>query len=257
MNDFTPETRALFGAAREATTPGADDRRRIAQSLGVALGSGSLASTLHGAGVSPTVPPPPSIAAPLAKGFLASAFVKAGAAVVLVSVAAVGTVVARKALHRAPRDGSLHEVPSAVALTVPKEQETQPNVDRDSIEVSPREDTVAEHAVSSARMHGKRSAVEGAAPDGPSGLQRETELLKAAQRALRSGHPADAMALLDEHARLFPAGALREERRASHVFALAALGRLRQAKLEADAFARDWPNSPLLDRVRAAGAASK
>ena len=58
------------------------------------------------------------------------------------------------------------------------------------------------------------------------------------------------MALLDEHARVFPHGALREERSAERVLALCAIGQTNAAHEAAAAFLGQYTDSPLRARVR-------
>jgi hypothetical protein len=81
-------------------------------------------------------------------------------------------------------------------------------------------------------------------------LAEETRVLASARGALAAGRAGDALALLDEHARRFPSGALAEERSAVHVLSLCALGRVEEAKRVAAAFVSRAPRSPLLPRLR-------
>jgi RNA polymerase sigma-70 factor (ECF subfamily) len=83
-------------------------------------------------------------------------------------------------------------------------------------------------------------------------LEQELPLLQAAQEALRADQPKRALALLDAHAKLYPHGALAEERRAAHAIAMCRIAAGPAASAEADAFVRDAPGSPLVERVRAA-----
>jgi outer membrane protein assembly factor BamD (BamD/ComL family) len=85
----------------------------------------------------------------------------------------------------------------------------------------------------------------------PTTLEAETRLIQSGVRALHAGDGARALALFDEHARLFQAGALAEERAAERVAALGQLQRCDEARAAAAAFAREHPNSPLTARVRA------
>jgi len=91
---------------------------------------------------------------------------------------------------------------------------------------------------------------------GTAALGDETRLLRAARAAMRSGDASGALALLDEHARLFPRGTLSEERSAERVAALCALERSAEAALEATRFLRATPDSPLAPSVRASCAAA-
>jgi outer membrane protein assembly factor BamD (BamD/ComL family) len=78
----------------------------------------------------------------------------------------------------------------------------------------------------------------------------EIALLRDARRALRDGQPSGALALLDEHARRFPSGALAEDRAAERVFALCAQGEVAQARAEGIRFLTAHPRSPYADAVR-------
>jgi len=82
-------------------------------------------------------------------------------------------------------------------------------------------------------------------------LQEEVRLLQEAQRAMRGGELLRALALVDEHARRFPDGLLRQERLAVRVLILCALGRTGAAGREAERFLREWPTSPLSSQIRA------
>jgi hypothetical protein len=84
---------------------------------------------------------------------------------------------------------------------------------------------------------------------GASGLDVELALLRDAHTALRDGDGAGALALLREHARRFPAGALSEERDAARVLALCKVGRVAEARDVASRFLREHPRSPQASRV--------
>lgn len=81
-------------------------------------------------------------------------------------------------------------------------------------------------------------------------IARETELLAEAQRALKSGRPAQALALLDRYAEECKGGALHEEATAARVVVLCGLGRLQDGTRWTEEFLRRYPNSPLVVRVR-------
>jgi hypothetical protein len=79
----------------------------------------------------------------------------------------------------------------------------------------------------------------------------EFALLRAARQAI-SDHPERALALTNEHARLFPAGMLAQEREAIAVEALVKLGRASQAQARARTFLAAHPDSPYKGRIDAA-----
>jgi hypothetical protein len=87
------------------------------------------------------------------------------------------------------------------------------------------------------------------APDTGTTLDREIALLRDARRALRDGQPSSALALLEEHGRRFPNGALAEDRAAARVFALCALGDVPRARAEGVLFLAAHARSPYADAV--------
>jgi hypothetical protein len=82
-------------------------------------------------------------------------------------------------------------------------------------------------------------------------LGKEREILDIAKIALGRGEAASALTRIDEHARLYPRGALAEEREALAIQALVTLGRSADAKARATRFATYYPKSVLLPTVRA------
>lgn len=97
------------------------------------------------------------------------------------------------------------------------------------------------------------SSASPAAPGAASAdtLGRETQLLTSARAAVKSGNPETALALLDEHARLFPNGWLANDRVAERIVVLCSVGRRAEAVREAKAFLDGRPKSPLTRRVEA------
>jgi hypothetical protein len=95
--------------------------------------------------------------------------------------------------------------------------------------------------------------VEGPREPAAEGVEQELPLIRGAQEALRAGDLDGALRLLDAHARRFPAGALAEERRAAHAIAVCRKSGVGAgARAEAEAFVREVPSSPLVERVGAA-----
>jgi hypothetical protein len=82
------------------------------------------------------------------------------------------------------------------------------------------------------------------APKDPA-LARERTLLDMARTALGRGDATSALSAVDTHAREFPRSQLAEEREVIAVQALAAAGRLPEAKRRAAAFHDAFPSSPL------------
>ena len=79
-------------------------------------------------------------------------------------------------------------------------------------------------------------------------LAAELRLLTAARSALRSGDPELALRRLREHGASFPESTLAQERDATEVKALCALGRTDDARTRAAAYAARFgqPDEPLL-----------
>lgn len=80
----------------------------------------------------------------------------------------------------------------------------------------------------------------------------ELPQLESARTALAAGDAAQALTLVEDHARRAPGSALREEGRALEVLALVALGRRDEAQAAAAAFAARHPQSLFLPRVQRA-----
>jgi hypothetical protein len=74
-------------------------------------------------------------------------------------------------------------------------------------------------------------------------MPSEIELLREARLALRST-PARALAVTEEHGRLYPQGKLTQERELIAISALSALGRRTAALSRVAAFERAFPGSP-------------
>ena len=81
-------------------------------------------------------------------------------------------------------------------------------------------------------------------------LGAERALVDRAREALAHGVPRDAAALLDEHARRYPRGQLREERESLAVRAALTLGRPAEARARGEAFLRSDPDSLFAPGVR-------
>ena len=90
---------------------------------------------------------------------------------------------------------------------------------------------------------------EPAADGGHAVLLDEATLLQRARR-LSSSDPAQALRVLDEHKRRFPAGMLRPEREVLAIELLRSLSRTREAERRARDFRRDYPKSIYLWRIQ-------
>jgi TolA-binding protein len=99
-------------------------------------------------------------------------------------------------------------------------------------------------------VHAHRPAARPVARDDARTLAAETALLRDADRALRAGDTATALARLDEHATRFPNGALAPERSAERLIVLCELGVADPRAVSRFLDARS--GSPLAARVRSA-----
>jgi hypothetical protein len=219
VTDLSPETRALLELGRAGDDPSdeavAQNRRQLALKLGAgALGAGVVASSVTSA--------------------WASGKVIALCAVLLASGAALGVYTRQSPSAPAPAASTTaRPVPGAPAVST----------------FLPEPATAAPEATPSPPA--PRPTPSAAASGGARSIQNELELIRAAQKNLHRGDASAALALLAEHARRYPAGALSEEREASRVFALCKLGNVAGARAQAERFLRRSPSSPFAERVRA------
>jgi len=80
-------------------------------------------------------------------------------------------------------------------------------------------------------------------------LEQERALLDVATKALRNGKPARALEVLSESTTLFPKPLLAQERRATRILALCAVGRAKDARAAAEKFRERYPSSAHLTRI--------
>lgn len=271
MNELSPQARAILEATREAHLPTDADRERVRSALLVQLavvGSVGTLAAPAAAGAS-TAAGSTTGGALTSASFLTTAAGKVLACVALVGVVGTGTAVGVVTSQRAEqRDGARHEVAARRHATcavvaegpAPGETAAAPALVT-APEPAPAPVVASEPAVpvtatasspSARRATARQATAPAPSPPEAPGMAEEVRLLREAHAALRAGDGARAMALLDEGAARFPAGALREERAASRVVALCRLGRTDEGAAAAREFLGEWPASPLAARVRAA-----
>ena len=103
-----------------------------------------------------------------------------------------------------------------------------------------------------ARGSNRKTLLEPASPARvPDSLAEEVRLLRDARSALDRGEAAQALRVLNDHEKRFQRGTLYEERLATRVQALCALGLVDGARSTAQQLERAAPRSPHLARVRA------
>jgi hypothetical protein len=229
MSELKAETRALLDLGREGDDPseGAIDgnRRRLAVKLGAAaLGAGAVAGSAS------------KVAAASAAGAWG-----AGKVIALCGTLLVGATLGVYTLRAQP---TTQPAPSAAAQRSPPVAVAEP-------ELTPAAAAPAPETVASTLPQAPLRSAATAPSAGARSIQSELELIRGAQKHLHRSEPGAALALLSEHARRYPGGALSEEREASRVFALCQLGDVAGARAQAERFLRRSPHSPFVERVRA------
>jgi hypothetical protein len=228
--------RALTAARRMGPDAGA--RARIA--------AGVTASVNDPAHAQPPRTSPPGSFGPLS--------LKAGLAglaglTVVSAIVMVATRGPARAPVRASAPGPVLVVAAAPAAAVPAERPAAPPTASAAV-------TAAEPSRLPARPAAPRHAAARAAAASPTTTTRrappptEGELLRRAQESLHVA-PARALELVQEHAALYPSGALAQERDVIGIEALMRLGRADQARASAQRFLEQHPGSPHRSHVEA------
>jgi hypothetical protein len=251
VNEFEPETKALFGAAREGLEPMPADRARVGRALETRLGvavvtaSASITATAGAAGSAVGAASTLGVVAKwVSIGLLLGVGGASGYAVVS-STGSHAPVPAAPASRLVVPSGA---APTSAPRMVPPVSELD----------AP---TRAAPGPAAAAVHDEpRDKVTAAAASAlqPSGhVGEEAALLRKADEALRGGDANRALILLREHNLRFPGGILAEERSAELVTTLCRLGRTAEARREAEQFLRVTPDSPLAASVRSTCASAE
>jgi hypothetical protein len=241
-DDGPPIDRTLIDEARPALGPSDAQRARLKRAVvAAAVGSAAAgtAAVASGTGASATT---------------AGAGLGAKIALVVFAVAAVGGgawLAAREGagapqttVDVAPVDAPPVGLPPPTAA-VPEAEEAPPATTEPTVvpaDAGPENEVRAEPPPDP--RPGPRLA-----PD-PTSIERESELLREAHAASQRGEPREALALLEQHARLFPRGALVTERRGLRILALCEAGEVDTARGEAQVFLRGRPPAGLAQRVQ-------
>jgi hypothetical protein len=257
---MSPALRALIDA--DAARPGPSDsqRRAVYAALGVSLGLAPVAATVTAASAA-AAPAATTTAGSVASGAGLAArlalFAKAPLATVSAGVvlgAAITTYVA-SAPKTPPK-----ATPTTAAVTAPavvkKAAPTPPALDPAPVEPTPVIEAPKPRVHAPASLDERHTAPterraapaheEAPAPARPANvLGAEQALLDPARAALARGDGKGALALLDQHARRFPDGALAQEREAMTIHALVRAGEPERARGRADAFHARYPDSLL------------
>ncbi|MBI5545893.1 MAG: hypothetical protein HY901_18545 [Deltaproteobacteria bacterium] len=265
MSELSPQARALLDAGRRESAPTEADRERLRQALCATLGPLPAPDATSTRAMEPAASALPPGAAPVS-----------WAVKLVVAVALGGVGLGSWALWgpssdpreqqgeaRAPRvlpspvlpaprappaasPATEAESPTTSATATPPAPSPAPRAARPKAQTfAPLDLTTADHAAQPSEEPGPSPA---ATAQGT--LADELRLLREAQIAAKEGSPRRTLELLDEHARLYPQGALREERTAARIVALCARGRLAEAAEEAEVFLDENPSSPYASKVR-------
>ncbi len=281
---LSPDARSIVDAARDAEDPSPEHlahvRGRVFAHLGVGLAAGTaatLAATTTAEAAGATATAATGAASTLATGAATTAglgfFAKMTLAtqititVLALGGAATGVAVAtrgstRDAAHASSAPMAVPATPASATATT-GEPAAAPPLEASRADVAPLPPATVEPMTPPASTDAAASAPARAvatpppppaAPSAPAvdPLAAETELLGRAQAALAAGRHADALVLLDEHARLFPRGALAHEREGARWLASCGAGRGDAVRSAVGAFLAEHPSSPLAARLRAA-----
>jgi len=261
MTDLSPEAQELLQQARTAFSPSEDRLLAVRSALKAELGASmnappssasSSASTAGGVGAR----------ALGAAGWSTGHSVLAAVAIGAIGAGAVamwpstprssGTATVSSELVGPPQSGvaaaaaAEQEAPSALATPNPApEEQALP----DSAIGRGTPPALRGAARARARSDAPPAVVQAA--EATDSLAEEVRMLREARAALDRGDAAEALRLLDAHATRFRRGTLHEERLATRVQALCALGLVDRARLAAQELERVAPRSPHLARVRA------
>lgn len=264
MKELSPRAQELLRAARGAGQASLADKARVADALvaklqALPLTAANLPASAPTAGTAPIAA---SLAAKVVVGVLATA-AAVGGVVKLAGTephpsepperSAQAPLVSAPPAVEAPllpevpppaEEVRLPEAPEPSAETTPVRRVQSRPVERHPEESPPPPETAASEEPP-AGVHPAEPLARG------SSLGDELRLLQAAQSHLRDHQPDQALSILDEHAASFPDGTLKEERLAARILALCGLGRVEQARAEAERFFQSATRSPHAGRIRA------
>jgi hypothetical protein len=225
------EHRWLEAASREE--PSAELRERMARGIGLSM----AAVESHATGATPgtSAPAVPSAMATRTLVWWLSAGVT--------TIAAVGAVVAlrgHEGAHPPAAVPSMVRSP-ATPIVVPPLPSATPTITKESTQ-APASPAMLPRAAPWTRS---QSRAEPPADD----VAGQVALIDAARSALFAGMAARALDVLGQYQSRYPSGSFRPEATALRIEALAAAGRLAEARALAERFVSEHPGSPLADRV--------
>lgn len=231
MDDLSPRARALLEAAYGADDPLPSDALRVQRGVLVRVSAAGVGAAVF------------SFSLQRAQALLGAAAPKL--------VAVVALAVGGSALYQHARS---KPAPHAVSSIVPARLVAPPPA-APAAPLALRIESLAMLAAPEAtpravpaRPQRKLVALKAASP--AADLEAEMRWVRAADAALRTGDASGANALLDNHAREFPSGALAEEREGLRLLAACQAGS-EEGKRQAARFLERSPRSLLAGRLRA------
>ncbi|OJY31503.1 MAG: hypothetical protein BGO98_15825 [Myxococcales bacterium 68-20] len=277
MSKLSHESVSLIEAARVEFGPTSSDRHRLREQILARVAAPAPATeTAGGAPAAPEVAPASErpTEPPVSGIFRSHALKLIGASALVVaaivttqhastsSVATTNGDTARAASMNEPqRADETTPAPEVVHAPAPALSPNHlPDAPVATDEVRPRANLIATTRTPSAPPPVDRGARPTALPEPVSEVQTdalgvEMRILREAHAALKSGELARARASLDQHARSYPRGILREERLALSAIVFCAEGRRDEARRSAEDLARETPRSSHLERLRGSCAA--
>jgi len=242
MSDLNPDARRLVDLARQARTPGEEDKLRIAERLAVPLAAGAALGTAAGAakaaagaGAGAKVAGSAALGSSGLGGFGSSIAAKIAA---LVAVGAVGTAVVVGQL-----DAEKSPAPAPAQMQEPTRAAPEPEPQR--VVPDPAVESEPEPSEPIVKQGTPVPSIHKSAPE----LAQEAALLHQAQSAWRAGQSAEALQLANQHAERFPQSQLANERDVLRVLSLCKLGQVQAAKQVGARLLRKAKGSPWYQSV--------
>jgi hypothetical protein len=253
MTELSPEAKALLQQARAGFSPPEGRLEAIRSALQAQMAASPAA-------LAPLASPVSGVATRALGAGGWSAAHSVGAAVLLGALGAGGVVAWLSASGSPAASGASSELIAFVsprAVSPLPAEESAPLADTASAPIpiptgqaSPVDLAPSSKLAPAPRDRSRALARAHAVPASDS-LAEEVSVLRNARAALDRGDPTQALRLVDAHETRFHRGTLYEERLATQVLALCALGRISAARAAAQALEQAAPRSPHLPRVRA------
>jgi hypothetical protein len=248
MTDLSPEAQKLLRQARTAFSPDEGRLEAVRSALKAELGA------------SLNVPPSSASSAGAGlKALVAAGWSTGHTVIAAVAIGAIGAgalaMWPSTSRPRQPAPTELLMQPRPVSAPTAAPEQAAPSMPPNAnLSPPPEEPPPALRGLARARPKSDPPpppAVRAAPARATDSLAEEVRMLREARSALDHGDAAQALRLLDAHEARFRRGTLHEERLATRVQALCALGQADRARAVAQELERAAPRSPHLARVRA------